>query len=650
MQAQVNLAANWQYRYSQAPIKMPGLQDVRDKAALDPKWFMENYLTIATKKRIEQKLKFDRYSYRNQLDLWNKIEERRLFGQALRFIVLKSRQVGLSTLIAGYGFARWWSERNLNVLLIAHLKQVTSNLFKKNRKFYVDLPPELRIPLERSNKQELIMDMAYGGSQLFLTTAGSPHEARSQTIHFVHGSEAAFYADLFELKDALEASVPDDDDTAIFWESTAFGAGTPFHQLWQAGLSGDSIYESVFLPWMDDPQHSVPSFENDRVKDMWLEKIWDKAPDLQDRMEHFQLTAEQVAWYFITCHNKYKGEWIRMQQEFPCTPDEAFLASGLTIIPSAVIEKYRDKTRDGDMLDPTGEWSAEWSLWKYVKYLERGKNSYLEVFSEPKPRRHYLIVIDPASGTGEDYSVALVFDIVTQNLVAELHGKIETKKLAQWSMRLGKAYNNAVICVETNGLGLAVLSHIEDKYAYLYRQRTRGSIQGTRITEKYGWHMTEDMRWVIIANLRRVMIERLHPDEHPEEFIPSKGLIGELGTFIQPPTLTQKPQAEKGCHDDRVIAVCIGLWACIEEMQSRPDIVPIVSGGSFMDNDDELDVDGLDAMVADPNWTGQGDYSSIIEKVAAPFVPGVELSDNDYDELEGDDGDEDGVIYDDDAA
>lgn len=630
---------NWADRYQVQQKKLIGLQDVRNKAALDARWFMERNLVIATKKRREQKLIFNH----SQRRVWDKIEELKLLGMAIRLIILKSRQVGISTQIAGYGFTRWWAERNFNALIIAHLKQVTANLFKKSKKFYIDLRPELRIPLERSNKQELIQDVAWGGSQLFLTTAGSPHEARSQTIHFVHGSEAAFYPDLEELKTALEASVPDDPDTAIFWESTAFGAGTQFHELYKYGKSEEGLYVSMFLKWFEDPECSLPKFSNDLVRDKFLERVFAKASFLKDRMEHYGLTPEQICWYFMYCVDKYQGNWLKMQQEYPCDDEEAFLASGATIIPTNIIQAYKKLTKQGTMYDPLQmlEWNGEVESWKRIKnpYLERDRDSYLEVWQEPIKQRHYLISVDTASGQAEDNSCVMVFDILTQNLVAELHGKIDPKRLALFTARLGSAYNNAVVCVEVNGLGLATLSHLEDKYFNLYRRRSRGLITGTVMTDKIGWDMNEDLRWIILANMRRVMTERLFDeDANPQEFLPSPGLNGEMSTFIQPPNptnsnITKKPQAERGCNDDRVICAAIGIYACLEEIQSRPDICPV--GFWEVPQDDKLeyvDLEALNAMVDDPAWTGLTEYTPSV-LANAPFIMADLRDDDDYTDL-----------------
>lgn len=630
----MNAVANWSDRFQVVPQRLVGLEDVRSKAARDPRWFIERNLWIASKKRREELLVYNR----SQELVWNKIEEMRMLGLAIRLIILKSRQVGISTQIAGYTFARWWAERNLNALIIAHLKQVTANLFKKSKKFYVSLRPELRLPLERSNKQELIQDVAYGGSQLFLTTAGSPHEARSQTIHIVHGSEAAFYPDLVELQTALAASVPNDPDTAIFWESTGFGAGTPFHELYNYGKSGEGLYESIFLKWMEDPNCDLDyRFGSEYLKDKYLERVFGKCPDLKDRMEHYGLTPEQIVWYFLKCTDDYQGNWLKMQQEFPCDDEEAFLSTGATIIPPNVIAGYKNKTRDGEMYDPLQDWNGLQESWVKSKYLERGKHTYLEVWDKPRAGRHYLISVDTASGQASDYSCAMVFDILTQNLVAELHGKIDPKRLALYASRLGSAYNNAVVVIEMNGLGAATMSHIDDKYFNLYRRRSRGLITGTVMTDKLGWDMTEDLRWEILANLRRVMIERLlDEDANPQEFMPSKGLVGELATFIQPPTLSQKPQAVRGCNDDRVICMALGVYTCLQEIQMRPDILPVdywnvsqEDGIKPLKHWEPLDVDLLDAMVNDPNWTGLREYTNPALVHAGPFIP-ASLSDDDY--------------------
>ena len=613
-----------------------GLEDVRLRAENDPRWFIENYLYIATKARHDSLLKFNH----SQEKVWQFIEDRLAKSLPIRLNILKSRQVGISTQLAGYAFARWWSEKNLNALVIAHLKQVTSNLFKKQKKFYANLRPELQLSLERSNKQELIQDMRHGGSQLFLSTAGSPHEARSQTIHFVHGSEAAFYPDLVELKTALEASVPDEAGTAIFWESTAFGAGTDFHEQWKAGMpwkpgqEDDEHFEgyyNLFLKWFEDPLCSLDPFDSDLVKDRYLERVFAKVPDLKDRQEHYGLTAEQICWYFHIGVSKYNSNWLKMQQEFPCDADEAFLSTGATVIPAHVIQQYKNFARAGQLFDPT-DMTKDPATWRRDESLELDKHTYLEVHSMPKQGRHYLVVIDTASGHAEDYSCSMVFDIATQNLCAELHGKIEPKRLAHLSIKLAEAYNYAVIVPETNGLGVATLSHIEDKYFHVYRRRTRGSVEGVQLTNKLGWDTNPEMRWVILSTMRRIMMDRLADNDHPEEFLPSRGLCAELATFIQPPTADQKPQAVRGCHDDRVMCAAIGIYCCLEELQFRPDIAPTIQKRTSGDNkrDDSFDIDRMKEMVEDKNWTGlEKEWQPNSGKVAGPFVPDVEIGEDD---------------------
>lgn len=633
---------HWYQYFNKPQEKQADLQDIRTKAGEDNLWFMGRHLVIATKKRKEQKL-IPNWTQQRILAVFQAFLKA---GIPIRLDIGKSRQRGSTTINLGRAFTLWFSERNMNIIVQAHTKPVTTNLFKGARRFYVNLDKKLQIPLERSNKQELIMEMAFGGSQLFLNTAGSVHEARAQTIHGALNSECAFYSDLDTTLEALEGSVPEDDPLSfIVNETTSFGSGTPWHKHVKAArpiifdnygqpiigdaLSGDTAYYFLFLEWAGDPECQM-NFSSPIVKEKFREIVFAKAPFLKARMEHYNLTIEQICWYFKKCIDSYKGEWLRMQQEFPCSADESFLATGLTIIPTEVIEFYDHITTDGVMYDPLQEWNADPSTWVKNQYLVRDTHTYLEVWDMPRPNRHYVVTVDTASGMAKDNSCIKVHDIATQNLVAELHGKIEPKRLATYAMRIGNAYNTAVICVELNGLGLSTQSHIDGKYFHLYRRRSRGTMKGVQVTDKVGWHMDEDLRWVILANLRRIMMERMGGEYNPKEFIPSKGLVSELKTFIQTDAANGKPQATQGCNDDRVMTEAIGVFVCLEELLIRPDITPLAQIEDSRDNKTDPDPEEIMAMVEDPNWTGLEKYEKPTSLLSGPFCPDVQLSDEDY--------------------
>lgn len=631
----MSLQTDWYQRFSSEPKRLVGLQDVRDKALAKPDWFIHSYLVIVDIITKNDML----FEWNNtQVMLWNMIWAIMYADLPVRLVILKSRQVGITTMIVALLFTLWWARRNFNAIITAHLKEVTTIIFRKVRKFYASLPPEFRMPLERSNKQELLQDVVYGGSHLNLMTAGTPHGTRSQTLDWYEGTEAAFFPDgnLFELKDALEASIQLRPGTGIIFDSTANGSGTEFHQLFLAALEGETIYKAKFLEWFKDDLCSMAKFESDYVRDSYLERIYAKCPELKDRKEHYDLTAEQICWYFIQCMDRYRGEWLRMQQEFPCDHTEAFLASGKTVIPTWVIEAYRNKTRDGVMYDPTAlDWGAEISSWRRDDSLvhERNKKPYIEVFAEPVEGEAYLIFLDTASGHGADNSCGQVLHIATQNQVAEIHGKIEPKQFALWAMRVGRTYNNAVICCELNGLGLATQSHMEDRYFNLYRRRHRGSIEGPRITDKLGWDMTEDLRWQILAETRRKMTERLNDDDAPHEFMPGKGLNQEFHTFVQPALLNKKPEAEKGCNDDRVIAMCAGIQACLDEIYMRPDLRPLAYKERQRDNDkDGIDLEELNTLTDDARYTGLEEFTPEIPDAGPFIVKDLDLDDEDDEE------------------
>ena len=81
-------------------------------------------------------------------------------------------------------------------------------------------------------------------------------------------------------------------------------------------------------------------------------------------------------------------------------------------------------------------------------------------FGSPTSKNHILVVADVARGDGSDFSVAHVFETTTMTQVAEYQGKITPDMFAPLLYSMGSEYNNALLIVENNSLGIGVLSRL----------------------------------------------------------------------------------------------------------------------------------------------------------------------------------------------
>lgn len=574
--------------------------------------FTENFLHITTKEAGlygMQKLKLNW----SQLQVEKAIAEMEQDRRLVRLAICKSRQVGISTGVSARDFRKAYLNNNTNVVVMAHLDSVTKNLFNMHHKFLYNLPPDIQLPIKRSNKEEMLWTAI--ASQIIVRTAGSKQSFRSFTPHHLHGSECAFMKDFNDVRQSVETAVPDVLGTSVIYETTSFGAGTDWHRFYEAAEEGGNYFRALFLEWFKDPACQAPEFESALVQDEFLEELFSKFPNLKDRMEHFKLTPRQIAFYGSMLRNKYSGDELRMQQEFPCTAKESFLATGTPIFPSQAIEKYKHKRYPGKKyLTDNANKAETLEQLKEAEHVVPGKSNYIEIWRPPALGRKYLISADPSRGVaGGDYSAACIFDIGRVNLVGIVHGRLDLKFFAQILKRLGHIYNEALLMPEVTGLGAGLLANIHDDYFNIYLQRREDEL-GVKLTNKRGWETNNTSRLSMVSAARTKFVERA--EYKPEEHLPSVVVLNEMATFVQ--NNVCKPEADKNCHDDLVMAYCMGVKGCLDEIRLNPDLLDTNRATT-----DELEKTCL-------IWTPQ----DMLRAWSDPkFIPGYEYSRPDDDDI-----------------
>lgn len=225
-----------------------------------------------------------------------------------RVLVVKARQLGISTLIQAYLF-RTALNRTARVGTLAHDHETTQKLRDMTQLFWEELPDEKR-PKRGLNS---ITRTYFPETQswLFFKSAGNPSAGRGGTYSHVHGSEVAYWRDAERIMAGLLQGVPQGGQ--IILESTANGTQGWFYDQVMKALEGDSIWKVHFLPWWMDGRYRLPISGKLALDD--------EEARLQMRAG---LSDEQIAW------RRQKrlelGEWFA--QEYPEDPYSAFLASG----------------------------------------------------------------------------------------------------------------------------------------------------------------------------------------------------------------------------------------------------------------------------------------------------------------------------------
>ena len=418
-----------------------------------------------------------------------------------RNVVLKARQVGITTYIAARFFTQTITQGGILSMQVTQSRESAEDIFRIVRRFWENLPEELRkgyLRTSHRNARQLVFPNI--DSEYCLASA-EENAGRGRTIQNLHCSEVSRWGRqgdeaLASLRSAL---VPTGE---IVLESTANGAGGLFYEEWQR--AEDTGYQRHFFPWWVDPAYAIELGAN--------------FPPLtaieQELAGRHGLKPEQIAWR--------RKQWASLRglavQEFAEDPVSCFRASGECVFDLGMVEE---------------------ALRGLSEPFEMRDNGRVTIWLPVQSGRKYVIGADPAGGgTDGDYSCAEVIDRDLGMQCAEYHGHCPPREFAKELAKLGKEYNSALVAVERNNHGYGVLAWLRMlDYPQIYEQ---GGQDG----------------WMTSAVSRPVMIETLSAvlGEEPGLFR-SATLLNEMRTFVR--FANGKSGAATGTHDDCVLALAI---------------------------------------------------------------------------------------------
>lgn len=244
----------------------------------------------------------------------------------VRKIILKGRQQGASTLIAGRFYYKATGCKGVNVGILTHEQKATDNLFTMVRRYHENCPVAVKPSTAADSSKELwfdILDVKYK-----ISTAGAKGTGRSSTIQYFHGSEVAFWPNAVAHMAGIGQAVPLLPGTEVFLESTANGIGNLFHTLWQAAVRGESDYEPIFVPWFWEDGYSI-----DVPAGFMLD------PEEAEYSDAFGLTLGQMAWRRKKISSDFGNDVSLFDQEYPASPEMAFLAGSKKALIKPVLVK-----------------------------------------------------------------------------------------------------------------------------------------------------------------------------------------------------------------------------------------------------------------------------------------------------------------------
>lgn len=419
-------------------------------------------------------------------------------------IVLKARQMGVSTWVAGRFFLKTITQPGTLSVQVAHTQTDAEMLFEIVRRFYRNLPQDLRrgvLRTSRANACQLVFPAL--DSEYRVVSAGDANAGRGMTIQNLHCSEVARWpGNAAETLTGLRAALPPGGELVL--ESTPNGPSGCFYNEWKNADESGMVRH--FFPW-------------------WWESAY-----VSDAVTEGSLTTEEVQlrarWGLSPEQIGYRRR-LKLQcgaltrQEYAENPEECFLTSGDCFFEVDAIDRRLRET-----LEPT----------------ERRLAGALQIWFPPAAGREYVVAADPAGGGVEgDYSAVQVVDRETGLQCAELRAKLSVLESARECAALAREYNGALLAVERNNHGSGVLAYLKGSCAYDHLYGEGG---------KDGWLTTSVSRPAVLARLGSALVDSA-------EIFQSRRLLTECRVFVRHANGTTSAQA--GEHDDCVMAMAIAL-------------------------------------------------------------------------------------------
>jgi len=207
------------------------------KCVQDPAYFMKKYCMI--QHPIRGKIPFSLYDFQE-----NTVSE---FQEERFNVILKARQLGISTLTAGYSLWMMTFFQDKNILVIATKQEVAKNLVTKVRVMHANLPSWLKQQCVEDNK----LNLRYrNGSQIKAVSSG-PEAARSEALSLLILDEAAFIDKIDEIWTAAQQTLTTGGQCIAL--STPNGVGNWFHKTWVEAEEGRGMFNFIKLHWTVHP-------------------------------------------------------------------------------------------------------------------------------------------------------------------------------------------------------------------------------------------------------------------------------------------------------------------------------------------------------------------------------------------------------------
>lgn len=469
------------------------------KCAKDPIYFMKKYVKIQHPTRGT--LPFLTYPFQDKA-----LED---FVHHNQNIILKSRQMGITTLVAGYSMWLMTFHNDKQILCLSITQETSKAIVTKVRFANDNLPSWLKVPAVEDNR--LSLKLKNGSEIKAASSAGT--SGRSSALSLLVVDEAAFIDNIEEIWLSSQYTLSTGGKAIIL--STPNGVGNWFHKMWTESEQGLNDMNRISLPWHLHPER-----------------------DQKWRDEQTKLSGEKGA-----------------AQECDCE----FSTSGNTVIDIPVLQWY-EKTHAMEPLEKRG---FDKGYWIY-KYPEAGKSYMLSADVGRGDAADFsafqVLEIESMEQVAEYKGKMPTKDYA--RLCMTVSTEYNQALLVIENANVGWAVIQEVI--DSNYPNL-FYSSADLQYVDAEEQMTN-KLNAEERKMKPGFTTSNKTRPLVISKLESYI-------RNKEVIIHSKRLLEELNVFIWKSTgsASAKAEAMSGYNDDLVMSLGIGLWIRDVALRLRKD-------------------------------------------------------------------------------
>jgi len=518
--------------------------------------------------------------------------------QPVKLVVLKARQVGISTFFCAYLFWQMWRQNRFRAGVVAYEKKTTlKELNQTMSTFYDALPDEFKPRLRQKHEGAKVTK-----EDVFFSDRNSYCDFIVQTEKALRGvakdgvlcTETSFYDNAAEFFGGFLPAMSRGTSSILVMESSpedGWFKDTYFH-----ARDGDNDRTAIFIPWwMCDDLYSRPiTRRGSKIYDAETRHVIHFPPEMRRKQRHLTrlakerglppITDEQIWWWIRYCESEYQGDTEWMQQEFPDDDITAFQRASRSAFKVCMpmvnhtVEEAEDifDIKIGSLVSTTyTDPSCEMHDVRFVEeertgWINQESRPGIVVWEPPQPGYTYTVGADVADAEGEEdedgeraFSVISVYCCNTHDQVAEWRGHIDPHSLGDEIAKIAYWYNTALICVERNNMGVLTEHRLKNELHYPMRFRWPDWNTGPEaLTKKESWETNSRTKPILIGTFRQWCRDGLYKVRSP-------GLQTEMAHY----RVVRGKFIAKDEFADRIIAAGLTVMAVEQTEYSHRSVV-----------------------------------------------------------------------------